>query len=222
MRYTNNSKLPIPMESALKRDDYKKVGDISVTSLIAAPRRIALLKRHDSEIVVDVAENMWLLLGKSIHKVLEAADTTNLLREERLTIKVNGWTLSGQPDLWADGILDDYKVTSVYSFLLGEKPDWERQLNCYARLYLEYGFGVKQLRIIAILRDWSVTKASRESDYPQAGIIVVQIPLWPWEEINEFILQRVKLHQEAEKLASEALSGPRKGISDGLLLHFSI
>jgi len=76
------------MASALKQDDYKKVGDISVTSLISAPRRIQLLARHDKEIITDVSENMWLLLGKSVGKVLEVADTTNTLKEERLTIKL--------------------------------------------------------------------------------------------------------------------------------------
>ncbi len=99
MHYTNTSNLPLPMASALQRDDYVKVGDISVSSLISAPRRVALLQRHDGEITVDVCEHMWLLLGKSVHKVLESADTTNALKEERLTMKVNGWTVSGQPDL---------------------------------------------------------------------------------------------------------------------------
>ena len=28
----------------------------------------------------------------------------------------------------------DYKVTSVWSLLLGEKPEWEKQLNTYAWL----------------------------------------------------------------------------------------
>lgn len=102
MKYTNNSNLPLPMASALQRDDYVKVGDISVSSLISAPRRIALLQRHDAEIVTDVTENMWLLLGKSVHKVLESADTTNHFKEERLTTEILGWVVSGQPDLLSE------------------------------------------------------------------------------------------------------------------------
>lgn len=205
MKYTNTSNLPLPMASALQRDDYVKVGDISVSSLISAPRRVALLQRHDGEIVTDVTENMWLLLGKSIHKVLETADTTNLLPEERLIINVNGWIVSGQPDLWADKTLDDFKVTSVFSFLLGEKPDWERQLNCYARLYTEYGFGVTQLRIIAILRDWSQSRVARETNYPETGIMVVNIPLWRGDLIDKYIRDRVFLHQIARNCADDEL-----------------
>ena len=99
MNLTNKYNLPKPLVSAIKNDPYKQVGDISVTSLISAPRRRQLEIRHQEEITEDASDRIWMLLGTSVHAILERADTTDHLAEERLTAKVLGWTVSGQPDL---------------------------------------------------------------------------------------------------------------------------
>jgi len=99
MKLTNKYNLPRPLVSAIENDPYKKVGDISITSLIAAPRQHQLLMRHDTAITIDASERIYMLLGSAVHAILERADTKDALPEERLTAKVLGWTVSGQPDL---------------------------------------------------------------------------------------------------------------------------
>ena len=206
MEITNKFNLPHPIFSAIKNDTYDKVGDISVSTLIRSPRMVQLEKRHDKEITVDVSENLWLLLGSSVHAILERADTDNHLAEERLSVKVNGWTLSGKADLLdPDGYISDYKVTSAYSFLLGEKPEWEAQLNLYAMLFRRHSFEIKGARIVAILRDWMQSRAEKEQDYPKCGFHIVPIDLWAPERAEDFTLERVKMHQEAEKLPDDDL-----------------
>lgn len=206
MQWTNIAELPAPLASAIRYDGYDRVGDISVSSLIAPPRKRQLEKRYDEWVTEDVADGVWRLLGSSVHAILERADTNNHLSEERLTAEVLKWTVSGKADLLEpDMTLNDYKVTSVYSFLLGDKAEWEQQLNCYAWLYRKHGFNPKSARIVAILRDWSKARASRESDYPQVGVLVKNIPLWPEQDQAKFVYDRVYLHQEAEKLTDEAL-----------------
>lgn len=99
MVITNKFNLPAPLVSAIKNDPYVHVGDISITSLIASPRKRQLELRHADEITEDASDRIWMLLGTSVHAILERADTRNHLTEERLTAKVLGWTVSGQPDL---------------------------------------------------------------------------------------------------------------------------
>jgi len=102
--------------------------------------------------------------------------------------------------------LTDWKVTSCYSFLLGDKPEWEAQLNCYAWLYRQNGFQVTKLQIVAILRDWMASRAEKEPDYPQCAVMVVEIPLWEPTVIQEYIEHRVRIHQEAEDVPDDWLN----------------
>ena len=156
--------------------------------------------RHSDKISEDVSDHVWRLLGQSVHAILERSDTRNHLAEERLTADVLGWTVSGQADLLdAEGTLSDYKVTSTFSFSLGEKPEWEQQLNMYAWLYRKAGFDVKKLQIVAILRDWVSSRAGQDG-YPECGVLTVEIPLWDNRKIEDFVFERVTLHQRAEKI----------------------
>jgi len=206
MKLTNKFNLPQPLVSAIENDPYKQVGDISVTGLISAPRKRQLEIRHKDDITEDASDRIWMLLGTSVHAILERADTRNHLAEERLTAEVLGWVVSGQPDLLGpDGVLTDWKVTSVFSFLLGDKPEWEQQLNCYAWLYRKNGFEVTKLQIVAILRDFMQSRASQDPDYPQCAVMVVDVPMWSQEEAQAYIEARVRLHQQAEFMMDDEL-----------------
>lgn len=206
MIYTNLSNLPAPLVSAIKRDTYDKFGDISITGLIKPPRMRQLESRYDDWITEDVAEGIWRLIGSIGHAIIERADQDNHLAEERLTMRRLGWTISGKSDLLDSSmLLSDYKFTSVYAFLLGDKPEWAVQLNLYAALYREHGFEVRTAQIVGILRDWQKSRAQREPDYPRVGVIVQSIELWTPKEQEEFLLERIRLHQAAETLADDDL-----------------
>jgi hypothetical protein len=203
--WTNNANLPAPLVSAITYSDYDKVGDISVTSLLLPPRIRQLTRRHANEIVEDISEGIWRLMGSMGHKILERADTDNHLPEERLTTQLHGWTVSGKADLLApDMTLSDYKFTSVWA-MKDEKKEWTEQLNLYAWLYRHNGFEVKAARIVGILRDWSKPKAAREPDYPQQQVVVRHVPLWSAEEQEALAGLHVRAHQQAEKLSDDDL-----------------
>jgi hypothetical protein len=93
-------------------------------------------------------------------------------------------------------VLDDYKVTSCYSFVYGDKPEWEAQLNVYAFLLGKHNIPINRIRIIAILRDWQKQKSVIEPDYPKSPFHVVDVPLWVPERTEEYILKRIRMHQE--------------------------
>ena len=206
MKFTNIYNLPSTLVKALEYSRYKRLGNISATSLVSAPRQRILEDRHSDEITQDISERIWSLIGKSVHSVLEAADVKEALQEERLSIDVDGWKLSGTSDLWEPPhTLSDYKITSVYTVLRGAKPEWEKQLNIYAHLWRKHGFPVNVLQIVAILRDWSRNKVALEKGYPKCNAMCIPIPLWPDEKIWEYIRDRVKYHRDSEVLADDKL-----------------
>ncbi len=204
MNITNNHNLPQSFVNFARNDKYSKgLSDISVTTLIDSPRVRLLREDKSSEMTSDAADMIWPLFGTAVHHILESAsEDEGVTLEERLYATVNDWILSGAVDhqkVEGNSIsITDYKVTSVWSVIHG-KIEWEQQLNCYAFLSQKNkGMKVKSLQICAILRDWNRREAERREDYPQAPVILVDIPLWPDTKRIEYIKERVAMHQDAQ------------------------
>jgi len=208
--WVNKHNLPAPLVAAIKNDRYVKVGNISVTGLISPPRKRVLEKRNWNRITIDVADEVYRVLGQGVHAVLERSATANGISEKRMTAEVNGWIVSGQPDWYEShvidgGVLHDYKLTGTFQAQREEKSDWERQLNIYAWFYRLNGVQVDKAFICAILRDWKRSQAKRDPTYPQSGVKMIEVPLWPQEQVQAFVEERVKLHQQAEVLGDAEL-----------------
>ena len=139
---------------------------------------------------------IWPLFGTAVHHILEnSKPSDDIVLEERLFTKVNGWVLSGAVDqqvMTGNSVeIIDYKVTSVWSVIHG-KIDWERQLNCYAYLVQKNkGKKVTKLTICAILRDWNRRDAQMKPDYPQAPVVMVDINQWADTERIRYIHDRI-------------------------------
>lgn len=207
MKLTNHLNLPEPFYQAVLNDKYSR-GDAhySASDLIRPPRITILSRRHWDEIEEDVSERIWSLLGKSVHAILEAAEPDNALIEERLFCKVGGRTISGASDLYHDGTISDYKVTSVWTKLFGSRIEqWTQQLNVYAFLFDFIGFPVNALRIICIYRDWSSSQTLKNHRLPQLPVEVIHIPLWSATEQERFIQGRVESLKAAEKSPDDKL-----------------
>lgn len=204
MKLTNALGLPDAIVRAVAADDYTRGrANISVTGLISSPRMSYLRELHDDEITEDVSDRIFSLWGRAVHHILEqTGDDAKSLVEERLYTECEGWTVSGAFDRLAlieEGndmfLLQDWKNVSVWAIMLGEKPDWIRQLNLYALLLRRHSFPVGRAQIVAILRDWQRSKAEQRADYPQAPVAVVDVPLWSVEEQEQYLTERVRLHQ---------------------------
>lgn len=215
---TNNANLPRPMYNALAADTYVGGGDISATRLIGPPRIVTLRKYHEPEIKEDASNRIWSLLGSATHRMLELSAGEGIRVEERQSYRFKGinikdagdwyWDVTAQPDVLEGTVLSDYKVTSVWSVLHGEKPEWERQLNIQAALHRLNGDDITEAFIIAILRDWQVSKARFERDYPRVAVMKISIPLWPQAEAVEYIERRVRVHQKAQLDYEESGQNP--------------
>lgn len=198
MNLTNRMNLPQAIVDAVRNDPYSRgSADLSVTQLIGPPRKTALEKQFESRIVEDASDRIWSLLGQSIHTILERANRLGIA-ERRLSIQVEGWTISGGMDLYEeDGVLVDYKTTSAWSMKGGVKDEWEKQLNVYAEILRQNGHPVKGLRVVGVLRDWSKMEAARSPDYPQMGVATLDVPLWQEDIARLYIRDRVILHQQS-------------------------
>lgn len=198
MRITNNHNLPRPLYEAIVKDE----GEIKesetllrVTSHIDTPKRTILKIRHNDEIVTDASDMLWAFLGKMGHRVCEGISHYNRLVEERLSEEVGGVTITGRPDLMG-GIIDDYKFTSVWSYLYNKKgkKEWIGQLNDYAWLLRKKGFDdlIRGLRVNLILRDWVQSKAKRDKDYPRIPFVLIKLPLWNFDIQESFVGSKVE------------------------------
>ena len=194
---TNKLNLPKAVVMAVENDPYSRgKSDISVTQLITPPYQRKL--RQSVESVEDVADKLFALYGQIGHGILERAGLkAGSDVENRLFADVNGWTVSGQYDLIDDGVLMDYKFTTFWS-VKGDEPkaEWVQQLNLLRVLAIRNGIDVRALRIIAMLRDHQRSAAERDSEYPQFPIVPVEIPMWDLKAAEDFMLERVKLHQQ--------------------------
>ena len=213
MKLTNLCNLPKVIERAVANDPYDSDGsDISATRLVSPARVVALQKKYADEIEEDVADRIWSLLGQSVHHIIERSARPEDISELRLFHKnkeiTNDWTISGTFDyLQSDGVLVDFKVTSAWSALdavTKGKKEWEQQLNILDYLCKKNpdkinNIEVKKLYIMAIIREWSKSKAKEpDSNYPKKQVIVIPIRKWNTAEQEAFIKERVKAHQDAQ------------------------
>lgn len=182
MNLTNEFNLPDIWVKALTYSDYN-AGDVdaSVTDLLKSPRQFWLKRRHGEEVEVDVSSLNWQLLGNAAHYIAEIAlQGEDAKLEERMTVQLGNYSVSGKADAITKDSVDDFKITSVWKIVFGELDDWIQQLKCYRAMhYMLTGETLDNIRNHVLLRDWSAREAQREgaksfdTTYPQAPVLTV-------------------------------------------------
>jgi len=224
VRVTNKKQLPGPLVRAIEKvvNQYN-AGDsfITATGLIE-PARIGALKAiHRDEMSEDALDLLYSVQGTSMHTIMETAgrelEDEGYIVEKRYYTEVMGKLISAQIDLFhqGQGLLQDYKITSVYSVRDGAKEEYVKQLNIGAYILRQNGFEVKQLQIVAILRDWSKLERAREvadcaakgytPRYPEHQVAVLDVPLVSDDEVLDYIKERLAAHIDARTSAPTAL-----------------
>ncbi len=208
MHYTNKYNLPPELCESVAYNDYTKGGaDYSATELIGPPQIRQLKLRHADEMVEDYSDGIFRLFGQLGHKLLERSSDYEAFHEERLSVEINGCTISGSVDAcrrYSDNkmLISDYKFTSKYASQ-DAKSDWIAQLNIYDYLWHENGFDIDKLQIVAIHRDWSAREHLRGSDYQPVKIL--SIPKWGHEKTLKYIEERLLIHELAGNMPDEEL-----------------
>lgn len=194
------------IEAIRSLDDYKR-GDakFTTTELVQPERILSLTAKHKPDIVDEAS--VWSVMGTALHQVLRKAadklDPERFITEKRFTATMPGGTMiSSQIDVYdrLTKTLDNYKVCSVWKFILQDSPEWEQQLNIEACVLRMNDLEVRHVRNIAFLRDWNQRKArfTKNDDYPQSDIHEMEVPLWTIGEQQQWILSRIKKHEASK------------------------
>ena len=217
MKITNKLNLPQPFVDAVQNDYKPKPHQYSVTTILNPIRQVILSRRYSDKITQDVSDMIWSLFGTALHSVLENSKETNTqFKEEYLKQELDiideslkGYFLSGRADLLDAALkkMVDYKSTSVYKVKSKEYDDWYKQLLIYAWLFVKIGFEVDNAEIIALLKDWSETKAKFDSSYPQFPVQVIPFKFTDkdFKFIENYIKERFTLLKKYENVPDEEL-----------------
>lgn len=201
MKISNKHNVPTPLVTLAARDYYTKgASQFSVTELISPPRIRRLREQYNDAIEQDVSDMLWSLLGSALHVVMERGQTPGFLSEERLFLEVDGVTISGAIDLQQqtpEGIvIIDYKFTSAWA-VMNDKLDWQRQLNIYRYLVEKVkNKRVVGLKICALIRDFN--RHETREGYPQSPICMVDIDMWPMDQTEAYIKERLNAHRDSK------------------------
>lgn len=207
LRITNKFNLPQPLVEAVSNNKYSPgKSDYTTTQLAGTPARQLILKRKFwDQISEDVADLIYSLSGQSKHVVLERAaefcKEYHYLAEQRFYITREGKLIGGQIDLYDENTktLYDWKETGVYASYHEPKPDWIAQGNINKLMLEENGYEVGTIINIALYRDWKKSEVGRTKDYPEHQVQPFPLPVWPAEQTEKFIAQRIADFEAAKK-----------------------
>lgn len=201
---TNNNKIPVNFVKAVERD-FHRGGDYSASMLSHSVRQVHLEKRHKHEVIEDVTERIWSLLGTAMHKVLEMGESENQLVEHYMSSKFGEVEFTGCSDLYEGGVISDYKLTTVYSYIyLKDKiEDFTCQLNSYSLLFQDHGYPVNKLQIVMVFRDWN--KNQVKGNYPDSPVKIIDIDLWSYDKSEGYIEGRINLFEKFKNVDSKNL-----------------
>ena len=127
-------------------------------------------------------------------------DETAVYVEQRVEKEVPGvrdsssapFIISGQYDLVLDGTLNDFKSTSVWSYIYESNVDsYIKQGSIYKWLSPDK-ITSDYVNISYIFTDWSAVRAREKKDYPQFKAITRKYSLWSTEETENWIKNRVE------------------------------
>lgn len=206
MKITNDLNLPMPLVKAIEADPYDNLGSLSVTTLLRPPQAVALARKHAAEITEDASDRVWALLGQIGHGIIERAagsmDQEEWDTEKRYHANLFDENISGQADLVhkPSGTVYDFKFTSgwaVMNAMKEGKNEWRIQLSLLALLARANGLTINRGKIIAIVRDWTPRVATRNRDWPQKGVVSLDMDIMSHADTLEWLGCAVRGLQEA-------------------------
>ena len=208
MKVSNRLNLPAAFVNAVSTARHNAAGCFSATTLNKGAKEIILSDRHFDEITVDAADSVWAVWGTAVHALLESQPDNNF-HEEYFKVPVSNSFVTGQVDSYdmEHGVINDWKTASVWKVQFNDFSDWRRQGLTYAWLLQQSGLEVKKCRFVALLKDYSKTKAKTDSSYPQSPVFIYEFDVTAadMEETAARILTKVQEIESAYKLDDDAI-----------------
>jgi len=126
------------------------------------------------------------------------ADDIPIWLEQRTERDILGYTISGKFDMVLEGELQDFKSTSVYSWIMGNKDeDYMLQGSIYRWLNPDKITG-DYISIQFIFTDWSKAASRQQSNYPSERVMEHRVELMSLESTENWLASKIR---ELEKYA---------------------
>jgi hypothetical protein len=142
------------------------------------------------------------LIGRvAINPTLEEVRASNSLipvyLEQRAMRQFEGFTIGGKFDMVTEGIVNDTKSTSAWSWVMGTRDDQYRlQMSLYRwidhtqehrKIFEDFG------KVNFVFTDWQKGEAKRNPNYPQKRVCTKTIPLMSLQETEAWIKLKLGL-----------------------------
>lgn len=125
--------------------------------------------------------------------------------EQRAFKTIDGWEIGGKFDLVIDGVVQDVKSTSTYSWTSASKEDdYILQMSIYRwlnpdKITADYGV------INYVFTDWKAHQALNDKDYPQSRVIGKQLPLMSIQDTEQWVRSRLNQITKYQSALQEKL-----------------
>lgn len=144
VRLTNLTNINYPLAVWLASNDYdlepEKEKTISATTLLKSIRQIILSDRASKEALLlgDISSLVPVQIGTAVHSAIEKAlkdperackalgikvPQVSIAQEQRATKEFMGWKVTGKFDLVIDGQVQDFKTTSMWTYIKQNNAD---------------------------------------------------------------------------------------------------
>ena len=126
--------------------------------------------------------------------------------EQRAEKEIIDFIISGKYDLVLDGTLNDYKSTSVWTYIFDSNADsYVKQGSIYKWLSPDK-ITSDYININYIFTDWSAAKARMDTkSYPQIKTLTKKYPLWSIEETQNWIMNKIEAYKALADTPQEGL-----------------
>lgn len=136
-----------------------------------------------------------VLVNPTDEEVAAAKDPILVYVEQRAmkTIKVRGkeWTIGGKFDMVSDGIVQDFKTTSAYTWVYGGRDDEHAMQGSLYRWLNPDKILEDFIRINYLFTDWQKFQAKSNPNYPQQRVEHKDIPLIPIDETEQWVIRKL-------------------------------
>lgn len=171
---------------------------MSITQLGGCPLIRTLWLKYWDKIKQEPEDMLWMVYGNALDSIVKKHCRTGMT-DLKFELLMDDFVVVGKPDIYypQDKILVDLKTTSVWN-LKEPRKEWIFQLNCYAYLMkrLMPNLEVTKLQVHGLGRDWRQNEKLRYGhDYPDSAFVIMDIPLWSYEEAEKVIDTHLKDHK---------------------------
>ena len=134
-----------------------------------------------------------VMINPTDEELAAAKDPIPIYLEQRAFRVINGWTVGGKFDIVTEGIVQDFKSTSAYTWVYGGRDDEHQQQGSLYRWLNPEKITEDFIRINYILTDWQKAQARSNPKYPQKRVEAKEIPLLDVTTTHRWVEDRLKL-----------------------------